>query len=116
MNKFKILLMYSGVLDIPAREGHDALSGVSMEYFFYGENGEQLEPKVSVDGVSGIRRGKVFMQDPAVANKVSYVPGIYDGTFEMQVGADGKPVLKLVDVDFLGKASIKMMDEKPASK
>ena len=100
MNKFRIFLFYSGLVDIKAREGHDAVEGVSMEFLFYGEHGEQVEPVVSADGVSGTRRGKSFLKADKV-HKVSYVPGIYDGTFEMTVGSDGKPVLKLTDVDFL---------------
>lgn len=117
MNRMKVLLMYVSALDIPARvdpktgEMHDALAGVSMEYFFFGEHGEQLEPKISADGTSGIRRGKVFIRDPKVINRISYIPGIYDGEFELKVGADGKPMLNLVDVDFVAKASITEMTD-----
>lgn len=66
---------------------------------------------VSADGVSGIRRGKSFLKADKV-HKVSYVPGIYDGTFEMTVGSDGKPVLKLTDVDFVAPALISMKDSR----
>lgn len=111
MNKFRIFLFYSGLVDIKAREGHDAVEGVSMEFLFYGEHGEQIEPTVSADGISGTRRGKSFLAADKLY-KVSYVPGIYDGTFEMSIGSDGKPVLKLVDVDFVSAAVISMMDNK----
>lgn len=113
MNKFRIFLFYSGLVDIKAREGHDAVEGVSMEFLFYGEHGEQVEPVVSADGVSGTRRGKSFLKADKV-HKVSYVPGIYDGTFEMTVGSDGKPVLKLTDVDFVSPALISMKDSPDA--
>ena len=133
MNKFRIFLFYSGLVDIKAREGHDAVEGVSMEFLFYGEHGEQVEPVVSADvvsvssvgeslynfygfvcdGVSGTRRGKSFLKADKV-HKVSYVPGIYDGTFEMTVGSDGKPVLKLTDVDFVAPALISMKDSPDA--
>lgn len=112
MNKFRIFLFYSGLVEIKAREGHDAVEGVSMEFLFYGEHGEQVEPTVSADGISGTRRGKSFLAADKL-HKVSYVPGIYDGTFEMSIGSDGKPVLKLVDVDFVSAAVISMMDNKP---
>lgn len=115
MNKMKIMVFYTNYLDMPARDGRDAMSGVSVEYLFFGENGEQVESKVSVDGTCGTRRGKSFM-DPAAANKVSYVPGIYDGTFEMTVSADGKPTLKLTDIDFVSKASISAVKEKEGGK
>lgn len=110
MNKFKVMIMFSSLLDIPAREGHDALSGVSVEYYFFGENGELVAPKISADGTSGTRRGKVFM-DSSIARKINYVPGIYDGTFEMNVGSDGKPVLKMIDIDYVGKVSIAAEDK-----
>ena len=111
MNKFKVLIMYSGVVDIPADGKHNAVNGVSVEFFFFGENGEQVASKISADGVSGIRRGKSFLT-PEMANKISYVPGIYDGTFEMTVSSDGKPTLKLVDIDFFAKASITAVPNK----
>ena len=57
MNKFRIFLYYSGLVDMKATETRDAVKGVSMEFLFYGEHGEQVEPTVSADGVSGTRRG-----------------------------------------------------------
>lgn len=110
MNKFKIFLFYSGLVDIKASDGRDGIEGVSMEFLFYGEHGEQVEPTVSADGISGTRRGKSFLSSDKV-HKVSYVPGIYDGTFEMSIGSDGKPVLKLVDVDFVAPAVITAKDD-----
>lgn len=111
MDKFKVLLMYSGEIDIEATKERTGVHGVSVEYYFYGNNGELVQPKISADGISGTRRGKVFMT-PEIINKVSYIPGIYDGTFQMSVGSDGKPVLKLVDIDFVGKAVISCAEDK----
>ena len=110
MNKFRIFLFYFGLVDIKASEGRDGIEGVSMEFLFYGEHGEQVEPTVSADGISGTRRGKSFLSADKV-HKVSYVPGIYDGTFEMSIGSDGMPVLKLVDVDFVAPAVITAKDD-----
>ena len=115
MNKFRIFLYYSGLVDMKATETRDAVKGVSMEFLFYGEHGEQVEPTVSADGVSGTRRGKSFLSEDKL-HKVSYVPGIYDGTFEMTVGSDGKPVLKLVDVDFVDAAVISPKDSGKGAK
>ena len=105
MNKLKVLLMFTNHVDMEGEDGRK-IQGVSAEYYFFGENGEQLESKVSASGeTGGIRRAKVFLS-PEMQQKVSYIPGIYDGTFEMAVGSDGKPTLKLVDIDFSGKAVI----------
>lgn len=111
MDKMKILVMFAHELDIPASEGRDALRGTSIEYFFFGESGEMVQPKLCVDGTVGMRRGKSFLS-PEMIHHVSYIPGIYDGTFEMQVGSNGKPTLKLTDLNFIGKASISMVPEK----
>ncbi len=105
MNHMKILVFFTSVLSIPPRDGRDGLDGVSVEYLFFGENGEQVESKVTPDGTCGTRRGKVFMP-PETAQKVSWVPGIYDGSFEMTVTSEGKPTLKLTDIDFVSKAAI----------
>ncbi len=106
MNRMKIMVFFTSYLDMPARDGRDAMQGVSVEYLFFGENGEMVESKVSPDGNCGTRRGKGFLRDASAVNKVSYVPGIYEGTFEMTVGSDGKPVLKLTDIDFVTRAQL----------
>lgn len=82
MNNMKILVFFTSVLNIPPRDGRDGLEGMSVEFLFFGENGEQVESKVTPDGTCGTRRGKCFL-DVSVAEKVSWIPGIYDGTFEM---------------------------------
>ena len=33
MNKFRIFLFYSGLVDIKAREGHDAVEGITNQLF-----------------------------------------------------------------------------------
>lgn len=109
--KMKVLVMYSGVIDMEGKDGRDPINGVSLEYYFFGENGENLAPKLSVDGVSGTRRGKSFL-DPEIEKKVSYIPGIYDGSFVMNISKDGKAQLKLVDLDFISKVSITALEEK----
>ena len=113
MDKMKVLVMFAMELDIPAdpKEGRDALQGTSVEYFFYGENGVQVQPKLCVDGTVGMRRGK-SMLPPELIHKISYIPGIYDAQFEMTVDSKGKPSLKLVDLDFIGKANISLIPEK----
>ena len=108
---FRVLIMYSGLIDIKAREGHDAVEGVSVEYFFFGENGELVQPKLLVDDTVGMRRGKSNL-DPEMIKKISYIPGIYEGTFEMSMGAKGVPTLKLNDLNFVGQAAISLKPEK----
>lgn len=110
MNKMRILMMFSGEIVMEKNKDHDAIRGLSVEYYLFGDNGELVQSKVSADGVSGTRRGKSFMP-LELSSKVSFVPGIYDGTFEMSVGSDGKPVLRLVDFDYVCKALISSQPE-----
>lgn len=109
-----ILVMYSNLVDIPEKltgdDPHGAINGLSLEFFFYGANGEMVASRISAGGVSGMRRGKGFLS-PELSNKVSYVPGIYNGTFEMNVDSKGKSVLKLLDIDFVAKASITVLED-----
>lgn len=105
MDKFKILVMFSNILDIPAKDDREAFSAVMIDYYFYGENGEKVVPAFVADGQCGTRSGRSLL-DFDRASKVSYVPGIYDGTFEFTIGKDGKVILKLKDIDFVAKVAI----------
>ena len=45
--------------------------------------------------------------DSVLRNKIVVAPGLYEGTFEMTVGSDGKPVNRLRDVAFISHLEIK---------
>lgn len=111
MDTMKILVMFASELDIPAKEGHAAFHATSIEYFFFGENGELVQPKLLVDDTVGMRRGKSNL-DPEMIKKISYIPGIYEGTFEMSMGSKGVPTLKLNDLNFVGQVAITLKPEK----
>lgn len=107
-NKMRILITFANTYDMPAEVGRDAMKGCSVHYFFIGNDGSALDPVTEWD-VSrpvGYQRSKVSL-DFAKRAKISVAPGIYDGTFEMVVGGDGKPVAKLVDVDYIEPFCIK---------
>ena len=93
--------MASNCYNIPAENGSPANEGMTVEYYFYGENGEPLESQFCMGAEhAGSRRSKVSLK-PEFAGKLQYVPGIYNGEFEMKIGSDGKPVLNLVDFKFI---------------
>ncbi len=109
MNRAKILLMFAGPYEIAARDGQAATSGCSVEYYFWGENGETLETNYSAENQpAGTRRSKANLSLEEFKNIVR-VPALYDGDFEMKVGADGKPVMSLkhVEIDSSIDVSIK---------
>ncbi len=106
-SKMQILIMYAKSYEIK-EDGKDTMRGVTVNYFFYGNKGEQMKPMRSLkpDEAIGYQRGKVSL-DYEMRSKIPCAPGIYEGDFIMAIGADGKPVLKLVDVQFLKAFEIK---------
>lgn len=104
MNTAKILVTYAGVYDMPAEPGRDAMKGCTVQYFFLGEHGEEFSTRAEWD-VSrpvGFQRAKVSL-DYAKRAKIGFAPAIYEGRFVMTLGGDGKPVAKLVDLDFVAE-------------
>lgn len=87
----RILIMFAGQYRI----SDSGQSGCSIEYYFAGED-DALSPLMSrlkdptVDNV-GVRRAKANLPFESL-NDISWVPGIYEGNFDMKVGSDGKPV------------------------
>ena len=101
-SKAKIIITYAKTYDMPSENGREARRGTTVHYFFYGENGSGFKAVTSdkVNDPVGYQRAKVSL-DYEKRSKIPTAPGVYDGTFEMKLGADGKPVLNLVDVDYL---------------
>lgn len=100
-SKANILVFFANAYDMQDDRGR-AMSGCTVHYFFWGENGEPLLANVTEFNVNkpvGIQRSKVSM-DYELREKLVVAPGIYEGTFKTVTGGDGKPVLKLVDVAF----------------
>ena len=98
-SKAKILVMFAKEYDMPPENGKDRTTGCTVNYYFFGENGEALQSQTAPSGAVGYQRGKVSLEY-SDRSKFYDVPAIYEGTFIMTVGTDGKPVLKLVDVEY----------------
>lgn len=102
MNKMKILVTYAGIWKMD-----NGSTGMTINYFMYGENGELMVSRVdTTGGILGQQRAKCSL-DPSKRDKIIYVPGIYDATMGMKVGSDGKPVLVVEDIDFCSRVSIR---------
>ena len=103
MNKMKILVTFANVWKMDTGN-----SGMTLNYFMFGENGELMNPEQNLSGGAvGQQRAKCSVPEN-MRNKITWVPGIYDATMSMKVGSDGKPVLTEEDLAFVGKASIRM--------
>lgn len=99
--KAKVLVMFANTYDMQDEQGR-SLSGCSVHYYFWGENGEPLMTQTEWDPNKpiGYQRAKVSM-DKELRVKMPIVPAIYEGTFKQVVGGDGKPVLKMIDVAYV---------------
>lgn len=108
LNNMNVVIMFANPYRMEIEDTREIREGLTVEYYVFGENGEALKPVADAgNGALGIRRSKCSM-DASMKDKLMYVPGIYDGQFEMTVGSDGKPTLKLVDIDFIGKCQISL--------
>lgn len=82
-------------VDDDKRKG-EKVEGVSVSYLY----GESMEPMLHPNGALGQRPAKCSLPVSSW-DKFSSAPALYEGSFEMSIGSDGKPMLRLVDVDFL---------------
>lgn len=92
MNTMKILVTFANSYDI------DGTRGMTLNYFFWGEDGEAMTSKVTpVKDPAGVQRAKCAMPYET-REKISFVPGIYEAKMGFRVGSDGKPVMTIEDI------------------
>lgn len=113
-NKMKILVTFANTYDMPAEQGRDAMKGCTVNYFFLGGDGEQFKPMRSIDPAMaiGYQRSRVSL-DYTMRGKIKEAPAVYDGEFIMTVGGDGKPTLKLVDLEFVQSLDVRQLLKAP---
>lgn len=102
----KILVLFANAYEMQDDRGR-AMTGCSVHYLFWGENGEALLSQVEFNPAKpvGIQRAKCSM-DFDLREKLVVAPGLYLGSFVTTTGGDGKPVLKLRDVSFISHVDI----------
>ena len=105
--KAKILVLFANAYSMNDDNGRH-MSGCTVHYMFWGENGEQLLPQSVWDPNKpvGIQRAKCSIA-MELREKIPVAPAIYEGDFLMSVGGDGKPVLKLQDVAYVSNVEFK---------
>ncbi|MCM1305422.1 MAG: hypothetical protein NC306_15155 [Butyrivibrio sp.] len=99
--KAKILVLFANAYDM-LTEDKKQMTGCSIHYMFWGENGEALmeQSEWNVAKPVGVQRAKCSI-DASLRTKVPIAPALYEGEFYMAVGGDGKPVMKLKDISFI---------------
>ena len=101
--KEKVVVLFANPYSMDNDRGGRS-EGVSVSYLY----GDTLACSDHANGSKGQRPAKASLAVGKM-EKMLNVPGLYDGSFEMSIGSDGKPVLKLVDVDFLSFVKLEKM-------
>lgn len=97
MQNMRILVMAAMPYDIKNDDG-TGNSGITVEYYFFPTDDALNSTMFNMDGLTGYRRAKAALQT-AVSQHLGSIPAVYDGSFEMTIGSDGKPKLALRDVN-----------------
>ena len=106
VSKAKIVVLFANTYNM-LNERQEQMRGCTVHYLFWGENGEKLfsSAEFNPDKPVGVQRAKCSI-DYDLRSKVSVAPALYEGEFEMTVGSDGKPVLRLRDIAYISNLKI----------
>lgn len=104
MDEMKILVTFVNPYSLD-----NGASGLVVNYFFWGDNGELMESRNDLSGgMVGSNRAKMNMRLED-RSKFSFVPGVYKAKMGLKIGSDGKPVAQIVDItEFVGKVCMSM--------
>lgn len=103
--KSQIILLYASQYSILDERTGAISQGITCNYYF----NTDLHAEDNKNGSKGTRPAKGNL-DYQLFGKIISAPGLYDAQFEMNVGSDGKPVLKIVDLDYISDVSIQPVD------
>lgn len=108
-NKAIILVMSIAPYDILSEKTNERVSGCTVQYYFIGEHGETLKSMEDLTGgMVGYQRAKISLPLEK-REKMCVAPALYEGTFGMKVGSDGKPVMTLNDAEFIAPVDFELM-------
>ncbi len=96
-SKADILVFFANAIDTMGEDG-SRIYGCTIHYVFLNTM-VSAQSEYDITKSVGMQRGKSWV-DYNMRDKVRIAPAIYEGTFEMAVGSDGKPVLKLTDIAY----------------
>ena len=106
--KSDILVLFANSYEMKDESGR-LVSGCTVHYLFWGDKGSNLfcRSESNISKPVGLQRAKCSV-DFGLRQNIMVAPAIYEGTFEMSVGSDGKPVTKLVDLHY--KCNVEMKE------
>ncbi len=99
--EMQIILLYAGQYQITDESTGEIKQGVTCSYYF----NTDLRAEDNKNGSKGTRPAKGSI-DFGLMKKIKSAPALYNAKFEMSIGSDGKPVLKIVDLDYVSDVFI----------
>ena len=102
----QIILLYAAQYQIVGEATGEIKNGVTCNYYF----NVNLAAEDNTNGSKGTRPAKGSLPYELM-KKIKKAPALYDARFEMNVGSDGKPVLKIMDLDFVDEVKIVTFEE-----
>lgn len=99
--KQQIILLYAGLYKVIDERTGVVNEGVTCNYYF----NTDLTAEDNANGTKGTRPAKSSMP-PEIFWKIKKAPALYDAEFIMSIGSDGKPVLKIGDLDFVSEVAV----------
>lgn len=97
----QIILLYASQYEIVDERTGAINRGVTCNYYF----NVDLHAQDNTNGSKGTRPAKGSL-DALLFSKIPSAPALYNASFEMNVGSDGKPVLKIKDLEYVADVSI----------
>lgn len=94
--EMQIILLYAGQYQIVDESSGEVKQGVTCNYYF----NTDLRAEDNKNGSKGTRPAKGSI-DFELMKKIKSAPALYNAKFEMNIGSDGKPVLRILDLDYV---------------
>ena len=102
----EIILLYANQYDMTDEQTGERTRGTSLSYYF----NTGLEPIHNNDGSKGLRPAK-SSSDWMLMSKIEKAPALYMATFEMSIGSNMKPVLKILDLEYMDDVKLVPVSE-----
>lgn len=104
----QIILLYAGQYRIVDERTGEINEGVTCNYYF----NTNLTAEDNENGTKGTRPAKGVMDYETMA-KIKKAPALYNAEFELRIGADMKPVLRIKDLEFVDEVKIVPLTQLP---
>lgn len=107
--ELQIILLYAGQYQITDETTGEIKQGVTCNFYF----NTDLRAEDNKNGSKGTRPAKGSI-DFLLMKKIVSAPALYNAKFEMSIGSDGKPVLKILDLDYVSDIYIGAVGQQSA--